>query len=192
MNAVEALAAAQAAGVSVRIDGDDLVLEASAAPPSSVLDLLAHHKVSILSLLREADRGWSAEDWQAFFDERAAIAEFDGGLPRPVAEASAFACCMTEWLNHNPVSSLQDRCLGCGGGEQGGDTLLPYGSDRIGYAWLHSRCWPGWHELRNAEAAAMLAGMGVEPRDQGRIGISYDPSGGACDPEQAERLQGRG
>ena len=163
MNAVEALAMAHAAGVSVHIDGDDLMLEASAAPPSSVLDLLSRHKVSILSFLREANRGWSPEDWRAFFDERAAIAEFDGGLPRPVAEASAFACCMAEWLNHKSVSSLQDRCLGCGGGQQGGDTLLPYGSDMGGSAWLHSRCWPGWHELRNADAAVALAGMGIGP-----------------------------
>jgi hypothetical protein len=34
---------------------------------------------------------WSAEDWQAFFDKRAGIAEFDGGLPRAQAEAQAFA-----------------------------------------------------------------------------------------------------
>ena len=31
--------------------------------------------------------------------ERAGIAEFDGGLPRPEAEALAFECCVVEWLN---------------------------------------------------------------------------------------------
>jgi hypothetical protein len=48
---------------------------------------------------------WSAEDWQVFFDERAGIIEFDGGLPRAEAEAQTFACRVVEWLNHNPERS---------------------------------------------------------------------------------------
>jgi hypothetical protein len=40
MSAAEALQAAQNAGVAIGIDGDDLVLEASAPPPAAVLDLL--------------------------------------------------------------------------------------------------------------------------------------------------------
>jgi hypothetical protein len=34
---------------------------------------------------------WSLADWQAFYDERAAISEFDGGLDRATAEARALA-----------------------------------------------------------------------------------------------------
>ena len=34
------------------------------------------------ALLRTGRDSWSGEDWRAFFDERAGIAEFDGGLPR--------------------------------------------------------------------------------------------------------------
>ena len=64
------------------IDGDDLMLEADAAPPAAVLDLLSRHKAGVIALLRTGSDGWSAEDWRAFFDERAGIAEFDGGLPR--------------------------------------------------------------------------------------------------------------
>src|SRR5262249_33093321 len=43
--------------------------------------------------------GWSAEDWQVFFGERAGIAEFDGELPRLDAETKAFECCIVEWQN---------------------------------------------------------------------------------------------
>ena len=89
MSAAEALKAARAAGVRVGIDGDDLVLEAMAPPPSALLDLLSRHKAGIVMLLRPADEGWSAEDWQIFFHERAGIAEFDGGLPHAQAEALA-------------------------------------------------------------------------------------------------------
>ena len=40
MSAAEALKAARAAGISVEIEGDDLVLQAPAAAPPAVLNLL--------------------------------------------------------------------------------------------------------------------------------------------------------
>lgn len=52
MSAAEALASAHAAGVRVRTDGDDLVLEASAPPSPAVLDLVSRHKADIITLLR--------------------------------------------------------------------------------------------------------------------------------------------
>jgi hypothetical protein len=39
-------------------------------------------EAGVVALLRPAEDGWSIEDWQVFFDERAGVAEFDGGLPR--------------------------------------------------------------------------------------------------------------
>ena len=82
MSAAEALKAARAAGVQLGLDGDDLTLEAAVEPPVAVIDLLSRNKAGVVALLRTSIDGWSAEDWQAFFDERAGIAEFDGGLPR--------------------------------------------------------------------------------------------------------------
>jgi hypothetical protein len=81
------LKAAAAAGVSVTLDGEDLVLRAAHEPDLAVVELLRAHKRQIALLLRDA--GWSEEDWQALFDERAAILEYDGGIPRAEAEASA-------------------------------------------------------------------------------------------------------
>jgi hypothetical protein len=161
MSVAEALKAARGVGIEVGIDGDDLVLRACAAPPSVVLDLLLRHKAAIVALLRPANDGWLAEDWQVFFDERAGIAEFDGGLSRDQAEARAFATCATEWLNRNPVSSPPGRCLGCGGSELAHNRLLPFGTEPSGYAWLHSCCWPAWYESRKAEAVAALAKVGI-------------------------------
>jgi hypothetical protein len=69
-----------------------------------------------VALLRPPPDAWSVADWQAFFDERVGIAEFDGGLSRGDAEAHAFAHCVAEWLNRNPVRSLPERCLGSDGG----------------------------------------------------------------------------
>src|SRR5690348_16251459 len=110
MSAAEALEVARAVGIRVDIDGDDLVLEAPTAPPPGVLDLMSRYKADIVTLLRLADEGWSTEDWQVFFDERAGIAEFDGGLSRGPAEARAFGYCVVEWLIRNPPCLPPGQC----------------------------------------------------------------------------------
>jgi hypothetical protein len=137
------------------------VLKTSAPPPPPVVELLRRHKAEIMALLRPAEDGWSADDWQGFYDERAGIAELDGGLPRAEAEARAFACCVAEWQNRNFVRSSPGRCLGCGSDDRAHDPILPYGMESTGHAWLHSRCWPAWQAGRRAEATAALAGMGI-------------------------------
>jgi hypothetical protein len=161
MSAAEALKVARAAGVRLGIDGDALTLEAATAPPPTVLDLLARHKAGVITLLRPANDGWSGEDWLAHFDERTAIAESAGGLSRELAETRAFAACVVEWLNRNPARSPSGRCLGCGESERAHETLLPFGTNLTGHAWLHARCWPAWHAGRKAEAVAALAKLGI-------------------------------
>jgi hypothetical protein len=170
MSAALALKTARAVGIRVRLDGDTLVLEAPEQPPQAVLDLLFQHKADILRLLRHPHDGWSADDWQVFFDERAGIVEFDGGLPRAAAEARAFACCVTEWINRNPTPSAPGRCLACGGGERSCDPLLPFGIDAIGHAWVHRACWSEWSRGREIEAIAALASMGIRACGMGHGG----------------------
>jgi len=159
--AQQALGVARAAGVLVQLDGDDLVLEASAAPPADVLDLLSRHKFSIVTLLRPNRDSWLAEDWHAFFHERAGIAEYDGGLPRTEAEAHAFECCVIEWLNRNPAPSPAGRCKWCGRSESCDAVVLPFGTEPGTHAWLHAGCWAAWHQARRAEAVAVLAQVGI-------------------------------
>jgi hypothetical protein len=161
MNAADALKAARAAGVELALDGDDLALKAASAPPAAVIDALSQHKAEIVSLLRPGDDGWSAEDWQGLFDERVAIAEFDGRQTRANAEAQAFACCLIEWLNRNPAQSVPGRCLGCGDGNHHGDPLLPFGTETSGHAWLHGACWPAWHRERRGKAETALRALGA-------------------------------
>jgi len=162
---MDALNRAREVGVRVVVDGDDLVLDAPEPPPRSVLDLLSRHKVEIVGLLRPSGAIWSAEDWLAFFHERASLAEFDAGLPRRNAEARAFACCVAEWLNRNPVRSSPERCLLCRGRGGADDPLLPFGEEGFGHAWLHSGCWSEWHARRKAEARAALAAMGISTQE---------------------------
>jgi hypothetical protein len=176
MSAAEVLRAARMAGIDVRIEDGGLALEAQAPPSAEILELLALHKPGIVALLRPGRDGWSAEDWQAYFNERAGIAEFDGGLQRPEAETRAFECCVVEWLNRNFERSPPGRCLACGG-DHAYDALLPYGIEAIGHVWLHSGCWPTWHAGRRAEAVAALKAKGITPP----VGFSDDlgKNGGA-------------
>jgi hypothetical protein len=121
MTAAQILETARAVGIEIQLDAGDLLLKAASKPPAEMLDVLLRHKAEIVALLRPGQDGWSAEDWQVFFDERAGIAEFDGGLSPLEAEANAFACCVAEWLNRNPVPSSPGQCDGCaGGGHRGG------------------------------------------------------------------------
>jgi hypothetical protein len=161
MKTIDALQAARAVGITIAVHGDDLVLEAASTPPAEVLDALSRHKTEIVALLRPGRDGWSAEDWQVFFDERAGIAQFDGGLARAEAEAQAFDCCVVEWLNRNPERSPPGCCLGCGDREHAHDPLLPYGVEPYGHAWLHSRCWSAWYEARKAKAVSALTAIGI-------------------------------
>jgi hypothetical protein len=136
LSAIEALKAARAAGIELALDGDDLALSAASPPPAAMLNALSRHKAEIVALLRPGRDGWSGEDWLAFFDERAGIAEFDGGLPRGEAEARAFECCAVEWLNRNAVRYSPGRCLGSGGGVDSSSKLRPYGIERTGHELL--------------------------------------------------------
>jgi hypothetical protein len=158
MSATRALETAREVGIEIGLDGADLLLTAASKPPADVLDALLHHKAEIIVLLRADKDNWSAEDWRSYFDERAGIAEFDGGLPRIHAEAQAFECCVAEWLNRNFVPSAPGRCAVCGG-HQGPDRLLPFGTSVTGHAWLHPRCWSAWDARRRAEAIAALAAI---------------------------------
>jgi hypothetical protein len=163
MSAVQALKAARDAGVRIGIDGETLTLDADAAPPPALLELLSRHKAGLVALLRAGNDAWSGEDWRTLFDERAGIAEFDGGLPRASAEARAFACCVAEWLNRNPMRSPPGRCHGCSGSEHAHDKLLPFGTGQADHAGLHSLCWLSWQAGRQAKAVAALAAMGIAP-----------------------------
>jgi hypothetical protein len=90
-----------------------------------------HRPLSVtgFALLHPGRDGWSGEDWRSFFEERAAIGEFEGGVQRQQAAARAFKCCVAEWLNRNRMRSSPDSCLRCDEAEQGHDPLLPFGAN---------------------------------------------------------------
>jgi hypothetical protein len=161
MSALEALKKARAVGIRLDIDGEDLMLQAPAPPPPNVVEALSIHKTDIVALLRPTKDGWSAEDWLTHFGELAGRFEFDCGLPRPTAEASAYEACVVEWLNRNPAPSPAGRCAWCGQLESESASIVPFGTEPETHAWLHGECWRPWQAVRRAEAVKALGRIGV-------------------------------
>jgi hypothetical protein len=162
MSAAEALHIAHAAGVTVMLDGDSLLLEADTQPPQAVLDALSRHKAAIVALLRPGQGGWATELRRVYFDKRAEIAA-SHRLPRGEAEALAFACCVIEWLNQHPTPSAPGRCVWCGKPESPSAVVLPFGAEPGTHTWLHAECWRAWHQRRRGEAVKALGAMGITP-----------------------------
>ena len=161
MSAAEALKAARAAGVELGIDGDDLVLEASAPPPAAVLDLLSRHKAEIVALLRPGrrrlvGRGLAGLLRRAGRHRRVRWRTAACGGRGPGLRLLRRRMAEPQSGERSPAG----RCLGCGGRDHAHDPLLPYGVEPTGHAWLHSRCWPAWYEARKAKAAVGTGGNG--------------------------------
>ncbi len=106
---------------------------------------------------------WDADDWRGFFEERAAIAEHDGGVLRAEAEARAFDCCVAQWMAYNPpAANGPDRCAHCGGA-MADNEALPFLNGAGGHVWMHGRCHAGWMARRKADAVRALSDFGLRP-----------------------------
>ena len=175
MSAAEALLLARENGIRIAVAGGDLVLNGEREPHPAVLETLRRHKAEIVAFLAAHADNWTGEDWLAFFNERAGIAEADGAQPREQAEATAFECCVVEWLDRHPSQSDPSRCAACGKSERDRHVIVPFGSGNHGHTWLHPECWQGWYEARKLEAVAALAAIGIRkpakfPNDFGKNG----------------------
>ena len=94
-------------GVTFSIEGGRLILDGpDTALPDAVIERVRAHKAEILGLLKHESSAWAAEDWRAFFNEKAGIAEFDGGLTRTVAEDTALEACLEAGLDIETARSI--------------------------------------------------------------------------------------
>lgn len=154
---------ARANGIRLGIMGADLILDAAKAPAPAVFDVLKQHKAEIMTLLTANPDGQTIEHWQALFEERAGIAELDGGQSRERAEAIAFECCVAEWLRRHPCGSDPDRCAACGKPDRDGHAVVPFGTADHGHTLLHPECWENWQRERRQQAQRDLASFGIPP-----------------------------
>ncbi len=160
MQAAEILEHFRAQGASITVtDTGNLRLSAPSKLPDELVKELRERKADVVRLLASPSV-WDAETWREFYDERAGIAEHDGGLSRAEAEARAFESCIVEWMNRNPARSESGRCAWCGKPEEVGSTVVvPFGTEIHGHTWLHHHCWLDWHKRRRVEALEALTAL---------------------------------
>ena len=96
MDGLTLLAEARAAGLTVRADGERLRIRGPRRAEPIAQRLLAH-KAAVVAALTAPPAAYGIRvedldmDWRVEWEERAAIMEYDGGLPRERAEALALA-----------------------------------------------------------------------------------------------------
>ncbi len=114
---------------------------------------------SVAVAVAEEEFSWSeraeAQRWRDAFEEKAAIREHDGGLPRAEAEAAALRDVATRWRSENPLPA-SDRAACCHCGKPAPCT--PVLADN-GHAWLHEHCWAPMNEKRQREALDAVTRM---------------------------------
>ncbi len=98
-------------GLTLTLDGDRLLVAPRNAITPPLADLIREHKPALIAALqaRQAQPGPDLEDMREFYEERAAIIEYDGGLSRPEAEAEAVRLVAVRFRLHQ--------------GEGGGDVI---------------------------------------------------------------------
>jgi hypothetical protein len=153
---------AQTAGVQIATDGRDLLLEAHRAPPAWLLERLVRCKAEIIAQLQSQERRWSAAEWQAYYDERAAIREHDGRLFRAEAERLALEDTVTQWLclHPAPATSPDRGCIRCGVKDELANPLLAVLTVG-GSVWVHDRCLEPWRADRRHQAMEGLRQLGL-------------------------------
>ena len=166
MDGLALLQAADAAGLTVNVNGDRLVIRGPRRCEAQAKALLAHKQEVVAHLTRRVAvtgdglDAWEATDWQALYDERAGIREYEGEMFRHEAERLALDDCVTHWLARHPPEPIDDNswCVHCGAalGDDGMPVLAGGAHTR-----LHSACHAPWLAKRRAEAERALEGMGV-------------------------------
>ena len=152
------------------------VLERNRASNSNASEQLQGTQLSVVTLQPRlqsklspaALEEWNEDDWRTNYDERAAIAQYDGGMSRETAEAQAYECTLVEWLTqHPPLASSPDRCAYCNSSLPEHEALpLVCGTD--GLVWLHGCCHGEWMTKRKDDACRALAAMGINEKSHKR------------------------
>jgi hypothetical protein len=169
-------------GGTIGLDGNDLALSAPAPLPENLISEIRKHKPEIVLLLRDGaletrsqqffdmpDKPFGTpqnddqQDWQEWFEERAATLEYSGELDRFEADRQALEATIIHWMNLTPPSNLnEDRCAQCGDpiGRIGNDAV-PFLTGGGGHAWLHHGCHTAWMARRRREAIKALCTVGI-------------------------------
>ena len=194
------IAEARRVGLSLRLESDNkLKWTSSSPPPPELLARLRDHKADLIAALGNIEhrghRGHrvdEADHWLTFYEERAAIREYDCGLPRPEAEAGALQEAIAHWLVRNPLTPgvPEDGCMHCAGRVAG---RLPCRGP--GRGWLHQTCMQEMNEARlcpcgerSARASGVQVSSGHMPFADRSAQVCRSPQPAVLETEQFAHL----
>ena len=104
---------------------------------------------------------WSVRDWLAYFEERAGIARFDGGLARFDAECAAYVQCVQRFLVRHPPGYRPDlKCLNFGDMVIRAESTPIVCPDNL-QRWVHKACAETYRLQRVADAILCLERLGI-------------------------------
>ncbi len=111
-----------------------------------------------------ADSGnstWDAQDWRDFFEERAAIRQYDGHYSQADAERLAFHECVCRWHLINGKAPDTRYCAGCGNVTDNRPTMqLPDGA--VVHDDPEHDCLRAYGDKWRGTAEAALAEIGIK------------------------------
>src|SRR5262249_52861929 len=119
MDGLTLLDEARAAGLSVEADGDRLRIRGPRRAEPVALRLIAHKAAVLAALAADLpaipDIGPDdlPPDWRHVWEERAAIMEYDGGLPKEHAEAAALTDTLERMRAAGGRRDAECRCPAC-------------------------------------------------------------------------------
>ena len=152
------------AGGAISLADDRLKLSIPKSLSDELMPEIREAKDAIRRALEyETGDPWDREDYTAYFDERAAIRQFDGGAPVEEAETGALEDVAAQWLHHNPPQAGDAHvCAHCQHplgrvGNDGVPVLAGYDS----HLWLHRGCHGPFLAARREVAKVALAEMGI-------------------------------
>src|SRR5438477_10504152 len=92
---------ARAAGLSIEVEGADLIVEADCEMPPDLIAELRRHKAELIAVLVPPSRASTPADPDEL-DERAALIEFGANVPRRWAEGYVALCSMAPPSGFSP------------------------------------------------------------------------------------------
>ena len=115
----------------------------------------------------EPGPGADGQAWRGWYEERAAIREFDAGYPRPMAERLAFNETVDRW--HRLFGARPDpaRCAGCGELVSGREVLQLPGGARV-HVDSEYVCLIEYGRRWRRSAIEALAALGLIPPEEWR------------------------
>ena len=109
----------QEAGASLSVNGNKLRVKTTAPMPDELVEVLRQAKPALLTYLRGSSApdpgpGADAATWRDWYEERAAIRQYDAHYSQADAERLAFEESVCRWHLLNGKAPDARYCAGCG------------------------------------------------------------------------------